>query len=118
LGCPDPAETYSSSPHLYEELSIPTEATGNVGPARASSGPARKESKRVTTGDGEKPARRNTRARRRTRGGQSADGHVDAAEQTTPAAQDGTESVASESSDSPRRRRRRRPRKAAATTAS
>ena len=26
LGCPDPAETYSSSPHLYDELDIPTEA--------------------------------------------------------------------------------------------
>ena len=31
LGCPDPAETYSSSPHLYEELGIPTDAKGTVG---------------------------------------------------------------------------------------
>ncbi|MGH3541915.1 MAG: DEAD/DEAH box helicase, partial [Mycobacterium sp.] len=28
LGCPDPAETYSSSPHVYAELDIPTEARG------------------------------------------------------------------------------------------
>ena len=35
LNCPDPAETYSSSPHLYEELDIPTDAKGTVGPDRA-----------------------------------------------------------------------------------
>src|SRR5262249_25425050 len=31
LGCPDPAETYSSSPHLYQELEIPADAKGTVG---------------------------------------------------------------------------------------
>src|SRR4051812_35595483 len=31
LDCPDPAETYSSSPHLYEELNIPTDVKGTVG---------------------------------------------------------------------------------------
>ena len=31
LDTPDPAETYSSSPHLYAELNIPTDATGTVG---------------------------------------------------------------------------------------
>jgi superfamily II DNA/RNA helicase len=35
LGHPAPAETYSSSPHFYEELDIPTDSTGTVGPARA-----------------------------------------------------------------------------------
>src|SRR4029079_12857859 len=34
LGHPDPAETYSSSPHLYEELDIPADVTGSIGPAR------------------------------------------------------------------------------------
>src|SRR6478735_3618269 len=33
LACPDPSETYSSSPHLYDEMNIPTGATGKVGPA-------------------------------------------------------------------------------------
>ncbi|MFV1364554.1 DEAD/DEAH box helicase [Mycolicibacterium elephantis] len=33
LGCPDPAETYSSSPHLYEELGIPSDAGSRVGAA-------------------------------------------------------------------------------------
>ena len=34
LGHPDPAETYSSSSHFYEELDIPADATGRIGPAR------------------------------------------------------------------------------------
>ena len=36
LGSPDPAETYSNSPHLYAELGIPTEAGGKVGTPRKS----------------------------------------------------------------------------------
>ena len=34
LDTPDPAETYSSSPHLYDELNIPAGATGTVGEPR------------------------------------------------------------------------------------
>ena len=45
LDCPDPAETYSSSPHLYAELDIPTDAGGTVGPAR-SGGPTKKPARR------------------------------------------------------------------------
>ena len=36
LNTPDPAETYSNSPHLYAEMGIPTEASGTVGSARKS----------------------------------------------------------------------------------
>ena len=36
LDYPDPAETYSNSPHLYAELGIPTEAGGTVGTPRKS----------------------------------------------------------------------------------
>src|SRR5246127_1072758 len=36
LGSPDPAETYSSSPHLYAELGIPAEAASKVGAPRNS----------------------------------------------------------------------------------
>src|ERR1700758_2297152 len=36
LDSPDPAETYSSSPHLYAELGIPAEAGGKVGAPRKS----------------------------------------------------------------------------------
>jgi superfamily II DNA/RNA helicase len=95
LGCPDPAETYSSSPHLYTELDIPAEAGGRVGPAK------RQERRREST---ERPARSRTRSRRRTRAGKPATGHVESAEPQ----QEG-EPVA-ESPHSPRRRRRRRPR--------
>ena len=38
LDRPDPQETYSNSPHFYEELSIPAGAGGTVGGARAAQG--------------------------------------------------------------------------------
>ena len=40
LGSPDPAETYSSSPHLYDELDIPTEAAGQRRAHRANRRPS------------------------------------------------------------------------------
>src|SRR6201997_1387230 len=45
LGCPEPAETYSSSPHLYDEMDIPPEARGTVGSPRKS------QAKRPTSGE-------------------------------------------------------------------
>jgi superfamily II DNA/RNA helicase len=106
LGCPDPAETYSSSPHLYAELDIPTEAKGTVGEPRktqARRGPAERSADR--------PAR--TRNRRRTRGGKSVTGHPEATtEQLAPEAED---TAAAEQASPARRRRRRRPRKTAAS---
>jgi superfamily II DNA/RNA helicase len=112
LGCPDPAETYSSSPHLYEELDIPTEAKGTVGEARkaqAKRPPADKSA--------EKPARNRTRNRRRTRGGKTVTAHPEATtEQAEPAQNDATADAAEASHSGPRRRRRR-PRKAAAANA-
>ncbi|MBN3453085.1 DEAD/DEAH box helicase [Mycobacterium sp. DSM 3803] len=115
LGCPDPAETYSSSPHLFEELDIPADATGTVGSPRRSSAPKRGE-KRVSSADSseDRPAR--TRTRRRTRGGKPVTGHPETAasaeEPDAPA-----ESDDSTGEGSPRRRRRRRPRKTEAATA-
>ncbi len=72
LGSPDPAETYSNSPHLYAELAIPATAGGTVGPARKSQG-----RRRDTDCDGQKTAQhaRNTPRRRRTRGGKPVTGH-------------------------------------------
>lgn len=71
-GLPDPAETYSNSPHLYAELAIPATAGGTVGPARKSQG-----RRRDTDCDGQKTAQhaRNTPRRRRTRGGKPVTGH-------------------------------------------
>ncbi len=112
LACLDPAETYSSSPHLYEELDIPTDAKGTVGERRkpqAKRAPADKPA--------ERPARNRTRNRRRTRGGEQVTGHPAAtAEQSAPAEDEATADD-SEASHSGRRRRRRRPRKAAAANA-
>ncbi|MDO3640185.1 DEAD/DEAH box helicase, partial [Mycolicibacterium arseniciresistens] len=65
LNTPDPAETYSNSPHLYEELGIPAEAGGSIGRAtRTSDRPKREPRDRDA-----KPAR--TRNRRRTRAGEA-----------------------------------------------
>jgi len=110
LNCPDPAETYSNSPHIYAELDIPTDAKGTVGTPRkppAKRAPAEKSVDR--------PARNRTRNRRRTRGGESVNGHAESGDQAAPAA-DSQDS--DEAAQTGRRRRRRRPRKAAAATTS
>jgi hypothetical protein len=108
LDNPDPVETYSSSPHLYAELNIPTDATGSVGKAtRTTEKPKRdREREREPRSDGDKPTR--NRTRQRTRGGQSATGHVENTDAQAPEAGE---------SDSParKRRRRRRPNSAATT---
>jgi superfamily II DNA/RNA helicase len=116
LDCPDPAETYSSSPHLYEELHIPTGITGTVGGAKkqTTKRPDRPErSAGRASGDDDKPrTRTRSRDRQRTRGGsgtKSATGHIEGgAESAGPA--DIAES-ADGAPDAARRRRRRRPRK-------
>src|SRR6478752_5509671 len=108
LDNPDPVETYSSSPHLYAELNIPTDATGSVGKAtRTTEKPKRdREREREPRSDGDKPTR--NRTRQRTRAGQSATGHVENTDAQAPEAGE---------SDSParKRRRRRRPNSAATT---
>jgi superfamily II DNA/RNA helicase len=73
LGSPDPAETYSNSPHLYTELSIPTETGGTVGSPRKS--PVKRRNTERDRGGPEKSQQRNTSRRRRTRGGQPVTGH-------------------------------------------
>ncbi|TDL09984.1 DEAD/DEAH box helicase [Mycolicibacterium obuense] len=111
LETPDPAETYSSSPHLYEELNIPTDAGGSIGkPTRSSDKPAReaREPRERT----ERPAR--NRSRRRTRGGEPVGSHPETAEQSAGAEADAPAGDAGEATRAPRRRRRRRPNKAAA----
>jgi superfamily II DNA/RNA helicase len=120
LSCPDPAETYSSSPHLYAELDIPAEASGTVGTPRKS--PA----KRAASGErddqsGSRPDK-SGRSRRRTRGGKpvadglaggtASNGEADA--QTPP---DGTAAAATSGDRSHSGRRRRRLRKPAGIAA-
>jgi superfamily II DNA/RNA helicase len=114
LACPDPAETYSNSPHLYVELDIPTETQGSIGTARKA--PAKRASSGTRNGDQPAPQRNTDRQRRRTRGGNSATGHADAngnadTDGSTPAADAGS------GNGTRARRRRRRPRKSAGATA-
>ena len=106
LGSPDPAETYSNSPHLYAELSIPTETGGTVGARKT------QVKRRSTERDGEKPEKsqpRNTTRRRRTRGGQPATGHPANNPVTNgEAAADAPSGSPAASTGTDRRRRRRR----------
>ncbi|SEH90357.1 Superfamily II DNA and RNA helicase [Mycolicibacterium rutilum] len=108
LGCPDPAETYSSSPHLYTELGIPAEAGGTVGEPVKAQGSKRAPAEKSA----DRPARTRNRTRRRTRGGKPVTGHPESgAEQPAETG----ESAGEEAGAPAKRRRRRRPRKAPAS---
>jgi len=116
LECPDPAETYSSSPHIYEELDIPTDAGGTVGTPRKS--PSTKGQTRISSADSTSQRSARTRTRQRTRGGKQGTGHVGTStdgpatgETPEPAA------PAGEGGSNGRRRRRRRPRNTAGASA-
>ncbi|UYP17803.1 DEAD/DEAH box helicase [Rhodococcus sp. Z13] len=119
LGFPEPVETYSSSPHLYEDLNIPEGATGRVRKAApaAAEGESRERPKRE---DGSKPRR--NRTRRRTVRGKEVAGTENAAG-TTEAGSSETEASEAKASEAsaekpaaaggdaaaaPARRRRRR----------
>ncbi|MFE3541767.1 DEAD/DEAH box helicase [Nocardia sp. NPDC059177] len=98
LGIPEPAETYSRSPHLYTDLGIPEGVTGVIRKPK----PVREEGDVVE----ERPERpKSTRNRRRTRGGKTdapaTDGATTESNDEAPA-EDTTEG------DKPARRRRRR----------
>jgi superfamily II DNA/RNA helicase len=115
LDSPEPAETYSNSPHLYAELSIPAEAGGTVGKARKSpvkrrdtqneaksDAPARQRSSSTSTST-------STSKRRRTRGGQPATGHPVGNAATGTNGDAPAETPAGSSGTTRRRRRRRKP---------
>ncbi|NKT13594.1 DEAD/DEAH box helicase [Prescottella equi] len=108
LGVPDPVETYSSSPHLYEDLGIPTDAKGSIRKPRADR-PA-KEHKDAPAAEKSEKSDAPKRSRRRTRGGKATDGSASAA--ATATSGEKTPEVASSTTDeagsAPRRRRRRR----------
>ncbi|MGQ4491385.1 DEAD/DEAH box helicase [Streptomyces sp. 372A] len=124
LKFPDPVETYSTSPHLYEELDIPAGTKGVLPRAertRAGLGAEEIEDLGETGGRGrgksaapaarEERAPRTPRQRRRTRGGASAD--ESAATVPAPAAEAEAEAL----SDAPRTPRRRRRTRAGAAEA-
>ena len=123
LNMPDPVETYSSSPHLFEELGIPAGTTGRVhkqAPARsAESEPAERRPREDREETASRPKR--NRVRRRTVRGKASDGDTAAAsgadatepkasngQQKDPQADGASERAGSDAPASPARRRRRR----------
>ncbi|MFR9751212.1 DEAD/DEAH box helicase [Nocardia sp. 004] len=119
LGIPEPVETYSRSPHLYSDLTIPENATGMVRKPR----PQRDPDAVVVERPGRTPRQR---SRRRTRSGKPVDGaatiteapgDADLADETgaTTEAARTTEQTPPEA-DRPARRRRRRRKPADTTT--
>ncbi|WP_369830569.1 DEAD/DEAH box helicase [Mycobacterium sp. 1245111.1] len=121
LNCPDPAETYSNSPHVYVELDIPTDVSGSVGaPKKSPVKRAASTGGRNSSDAGESaPPRNSNRQRRRTRGGKAATGHAIAngSGDTDQSATAAGSSDATSGDGTRARRRRRRPRKSAGAEA-
>ncbi|QHC58124.1 DEAD/DEAH box helicase [Rathayibacter sp. VKM Ac-2760] len=109
FGQPDPVETYSSSPHLYEDLDIPAGTKGRLKPtpipaeAKADARPERSTRQREPREGGREPRRRN-------RGGDSAEVSNAAEGESVPAGQaPSSESKEHHDGNSePRRRTRQR----------
>lgn len=105
LGEEDPRETYSSSPHLYEEIGIPEGTKGRI---------AKKRTPREGEGSGrdgqrsgsDAPASGRSRSRHRSRSGRSQSS--DAGEQRSERGTQSPSQTADGESPAPRRRRRRR----------
>ncbi|MFC7305001.1 DEAD/DEAH box helicase [Streptomyces monticola] len=122
----DPVETYSSSPHLYEELNIPAGTKGVLPRAertRAGLGAEEVEDLGETGGRGargggrgprreaeeERPKRTRTpRQRRRTRAGAPADDTATKAVETAESAPASSDAETADKPRTPRRRRRTR----------
>ncbi|BBX99536.1 DEAD/DEAH box helicase [Mycobacterium seoulense] len=112
LNCPEPAETYSSSPHLYEELGIPAETSGTVGAPKRPQGQRRSAERDPQTT--ERPGRARSGApRRRTRGGQPVSSHPGG---TAAGATNGEPAAEAPGNTGTGRRRRRRRKPAEAGT--
>jgi len=121
LGSPEPAETYSNSPHLYAELGIPAEAGGTIGAPRRAPAKRRDAERKDTAGGQNSPKSGRTRSgarRRRTRGGQPVTGHPEGGAAAGGANGEVDAETSSSSAAAKRpRRRRRKPAEATAATA-
>jgi superfamily II DNA/RNA helicase len=113
FGQPEPVETYSSSPHLYEDLAIPAGAKGRVAPPRTPEPQGVAEARDEGPTPGATGTR--TRTRRRRGGGEGAErpaerteAHAEKRTEATPHAEHVPGSGAHDGSGSRQRRRRRR----------
>ncbi|MFD5174355.1 DEAD/DEAH box helicase [Nocardia sp. NPDC058379] len=110
LGIPDPAETYSRSPHLYTDLGIPEGVTGVIRKPK----PVREEGD-VVEERTERP--KSTRSRRRTRGGKADAPATESATSDTAADESAPADDAEGDKPARRRRRRRKPAESGEATA-
>ncbi|MDQ1584289.1 MAG: hypothetical protein QOF36_2343, partial [Microbacteriaceae bacterium] len=126
FGQPEPTETYSSSPHLFEDLNIPAGSKGRLKstPAAKSDAPPRERSggrdaTRSGSGSSDRPA--SSRNRNRTRGGQpvATGGAESSASEHAPASgtHDGRGAEHHDGNSAPRRRTRTRRRTGGAAPA-
>ncbi len=109
----EPVETYSTSPNLFHDLGIPSEAKGRLKPEQpAEPRPARRDEGSARGDDGSpRTPRRRARSRTRTRGGQRVDDArpaEKAAEQGSDAGTGSSEAAAGSGRARNRNRRRRR----------
>src|SRR5215471_12992358 len=106
LGQPEPAETYSTSEHLYAELSIPPTATGTLPHAMRARAGLSAEIEEDLGETGRTRSRRSRPSRSRSRGRAPREGRQSDGGQAVP----GTASSADRADASARTRRRRRTR--------
>ncbi|OBG90302.1 DEAD/DEAH box helicase [Mycobacterium sp. E3251] len=113
LETPEPAETYSNSPHLYEEMGIPAGAGGAIGSPKKPQG-----QRRTSERDGQKADRsgraRSGAPRRRTRGGQPTTAHPGGNAAAGVPSGEAAAEASGNGGTSRRRRRRRKPAEAGA----
>jgi superfamily II DNA/RNA helicase len=113
FGQPEPTETYSSSPHLYSDLNIPTDAKGRLKPTP----PVKQERQASEPGSSSRQSggSADSRNRRRTRGASDSAPQASAPDAAAPAEKaaagthDGQGRQHHDGNSAPRRRRRRRP---------
>jgi superfamily II DNA/RNA helicase len=117
----EPQEIYSTSPELYHDLGIPTDAKGRIGPAREPREQREERPKRRTEESGDRAARKRSRTRQRLRAGQpveadeKSEADVTAKTQVPPTAESSTEAAEAPRDRKPRKRTRTR--RSADTTA-
>ncbi|MFG1620258.1 DEAD/DEAH box helicase [Kribbella sp. NPDC049227] len=110
----EPQEIYSTSPELYHDLGIPTDAKGRIKPAREQreDKPAREPRRSEDRAeDGERPAaRKRNRTRKRTRSGQPLEENADVTTKTEvpPSTESATEAAEAPAERKPRKRARTR----------
>jgi superfamily II DNA/RNA helicase len=113
FGIPEPVETYSSSPHLFEELDIPAGTKGRLPGTSSHAATAGASAQRSGTARPPREARESressdSRPRRRTRPGGSDRPAASAPESKPEAQSTGPDSTDGEAAATKRRRRRRR----------